>query len=152
MAGFIRWLASQYEEIQAFRLAAEKAELRDQYVQRFSHPRTPSMVADLLIGLRYLLRFAEEIGAVDRSKNQSLWERGCAAIQTVATRQSEHQRTIDPVERFPELIRSLVSSGRAYLASMTGDVLRFHPAATSGVGVPRNQVGFLIQLEPRLVG
>ena len=57
MAGFTRWLASRYESVRGQR-AAERAELR-KLVTGGQHARTPNLVADLAIGLRYLLDFAE---------------------------------------------------------------------------------------------
>src|SRR5262249_382680 len=62
LAGFLRWLAPQYEVIRG-RLRAEAIELRDRARAAGQHARTPGIIADLSLGLRYLLDFAQAVGA-----------------------------------------------------------------------------------------
>ena len=119
MAGYVAWLAPQYGDVLA-RLDAERAELRDQFVGMYQHARTPDVVANLLIGLRYLLRFAECVGAIDRPRHEELWRRGQAILGAVADQQGEHQRAADPVARFPEMLAAVVSSGRGHVAGTDG--------------------------------
>ena len=119
MAGFLAWLAPQFAEVQAG-LDGERIELRDQFVGKCPHARTPDIIANLLIGLRYLLKFAEEIGAIDRKRREELWHRGQAAFLAVADQQREHQRAVDPVARFPEMIAAILSSGRGHVAGIDG--------------------------------
>ena len=73
-----------------------------------------------MIGLRYLLRFAEDVGAIDRQQREALWERGEAAFRAVAEQQGEHQRAADPVARFPEMLAAILSSGRGHVAGPDG--------------------------------
>jgi hypothetical protein len=119
LAGFAAWLAPQYATVKA-RLDAERVELRDRFVGRCPHARTPDTVANLLIGLRYLLDFAEAIGVVTASERRALWSRGEAAFVTLVAEQGEHLRATDPVERFPELLSAVLSSGRGHLAGPDG--------------------------------
>jgi Domain of unknown function (DUF3854)/Domain of unknown function (DUF927) len=118
-AGFVAWLAPQYADVQV-RLDGERADLRDRFVGQYPHARTPDTVANLLIGLRYLLRFAECVGAIDRPRREDLWRRGQAAFLAVADQQGEHQRAVDPVARFPEMLAAVVSSGRGHVAGTDG--------------------------------
>jgi primase-polymerase (primpol)-like protein len=119
MGGFAVWLAPRYAELPC-QLDAERVELRNQFVGKFPHARTPDVVANLLTGLRYLLRFAEHVGAIDRDERERLWERGLAAFRAAADRQGEHQRAADPVARFPEMLGAVLSSGRGHVAGRDG--------------------------------
>jgi hypothetical protein len=119
LAGFVRWLAREYETVRG-RLDAERAELRDSFLGRYAHARTPDALANVLIGLRYVLRYAEAVGAIDSKRRDELWARGGAAFRTAAGRQGEHQRAHDPVARFGDLIQTLLSSGRAHVAGPEG--------------------------------
>jgi hypothetical protein len=118
-AGFVAWLAPQYITVRAG-LDAARVELRDRFVGTYPHARTPDVVANLLLGLRYLLRFAEAVGAVGRRERETLWERGEAAFRLVAEQQGEHQRAADPVARFPEMLAAVLSSGRGHVAGTDG--------------------------------
>src|SRR5262249_20309162 len=79
LAGFLRWLAPQYEAVRA-RLRVELAELRDRARAGGQHARTPGIVADLALGLRYLLDFALAAGAITEAERAELWERGWEAL------------------------------------------------------------------------
>ncbi|AWM37121.1 hypothetical protein GobsT_49550 [Gemmata obscuriglobus] len=119
MAGFIAWLAPRYANVRGG-LDAERVQLRDQFVGQFSHARTPDIIANLLLGLRYLLAFAGDIQAIDRPQREELWRRGEVAFRALAGQQGEHQRAADPVARFPEMLGAVLSSGRGHLAGPDG--------------------------------
>jgi Domain of unknown function (DUF3854)/Domain of unknown function (DUF927) len=119
MAGFTSWLAPQYAEVMA-QLDAERIDLRNRFVGKYPHARTPDTIANLLIGLRYVLRFATCIHAIDDRQREALWLRGQAAFIAIAEQQGEHQRSVDPVARFPEMIAAIVSSGRGHIAGGDG--------------------------------
>lgn len=127
LAGFVRWLAPDYRDL-LNRLNLERTELRDRFVGNYPHSRTPDALANMLLGIRYALRFAEIVGAINESERGALWNRGCAAFQIVAGRQGDYQRAHDPVVRFAELLRSLLSSGRAHIAGNDGKVPDAPPA------------------------
>jgi hypothetical protein len=119
MAGFAAWPSPRYAAVLGG-LDAERVELRGQFVGTYPHARTPDIVANLLLGLRYLLRFAESVGAIDRRQHDELWRRGEVAFRAVAEQQGEHQRATDPVARFPEMIAAILSSGRGHVAGPDG--------------------------------
>lgn len=142
MAGFVAWLAPQFAAVSSG-LAAERAELRDRFVGQFPHARTPDTVANLLLGLRYLLRFAEAIGAIGRQERENLWQRGEVAFRAVAAQQGEHQRAADPVARFPEMLGAVLSSGRGHLAGPDGKEPGAPPSAEAwGWEVREHRAGF----------
>jgi hypothetical protein len=119
MAGFLAWLAPRYAKVRGL-LERERIELRDLFVGKYPHARTPDIIANLLIGLRYLLRFAESVGVINPRECQDLWNRGEAAFLHVADQQGEHQRAADPISRFPEILAAVISSGRGHVAGVDG--------------------------------
>lgn len=84
------------------------------------HKRTPEMVKDLLLGLRWFLVFAHETGAILSEEGDALLNRCCKAIQEAASAQELHRRASDPVERFFELLTAALASGKAHVASCDG--------------------------------
>jgi hypothetical protein len=119
MAGFVRWLAPQYDCVRDL-LVAERLELRERAARDGQHARTPGSVADLALDLRYLLDFALEYGAIDSAKRATRWERGWAALCEAGAAQAEHTCAADPVEAFRGLLTAALASGRAHLAAPDG--------------------------------
>ena len=64
-------------------LPAETAALREQATDDRTHRRTPGIIADLAVGLRYFLRFSVECGAITDAEEQALWERCWTALLEV---------------------------------------------------------------------
>jgi hypothetical protein len=119
MAGYLRWLAPKYEELQKT-LRQEVAELRDAAHQNGQHARTPVIVADLAVGWRYFLRFAVDSGAITKSEFAELWHRGWQALLKIAAEQQEHQTAADPVPYFVRLLASALASKRAHVTNAEG--------------------------------
>lgn len=116
---FIKWLAGGMDEIREV-LRAEINELRDIAVTTTDHRRTPEIVANLAIGLRYFLLFAEDIGAISETQLHAFWQRGWAALGQGANRQTIHVLDNEPAARFVELITSALNTGRAHLLGPDG--------------------------------
>jgi len=119
MSGYIRWLATRYEGIRES-LKEEHAELRSAARASGQHRRTPGIVADLALGLRYFLLFAHESGAIVSEKARELWARGWRTLGEAASGQSQHQATGEPTRRFRELLSASIASGRAHVANTEG--------------------------------
>ena len=119
MAGFVQWSASRYEELRSG-LKEEHALLREAASTSTQHKRTPGIVADLALGLRYFLLFANEVGALSEAESEDLWVRGWLALGKAAAAQSQHQSASEPTQRFRELLSAAVASGRAHLAGTEG--------------------------------
>ena len=119
MSGFVRWLAARYEDIRASR-KEERDALREWAALSAQHTRTPGIVADLALGLRYFLLFAHESGAIDSERTRELWTRGWRALGEAASGQSQHQEAGDPTRRFRELLSAAIASGRAHVANPEG--------------------------------
>ena len=134
MSGYIRWLATRYEGIRES-LKEEHAELRRAAGASGQHRRTPGIVADLALGLRYFLLFAYESGAIDSEKARELWARGWRALGVAASGQSQHQAAGEPTRRFRELLSAAIASGRAHVANPEGGQPEV-PEAWAGVRRP----------------
>ena len=83
--------------------------------------RTPGIIADLALGLRYFLRFANEVRALSEAEAEELWVRGWWALGEAAAAQFHHQAASEPTRRFRELLSAAVASGRTYVADPGGD-------------------------------
>jgi hypothetical protein len=119
MAGFVRWLAPQYTEMQ--QEARHKwEELRAAAAASATHRRTPGNVAGVALGWWYFLRFAEAAGVMTAAEHEQRWRRVWAALGRVARAQDEYLTAADPVVRFVELVREVIASGRAHIATRDG--------------------------------
>jgi hypothetical protein len=119
LAGFVKWLAAKYDDVHSGQ-AKETRELRQAAMQSGSHRRTPDIVANLAVGLKRFLAFAEEAGALSDEQADALWERGWQALGEAARAQGHHQAAAEPANRFIELLRAVVSSGRGHVAGPDG--------------------------------
>jgi len=119
LAGFVRWLAPQFEGIHS-RLREDVARLRDAAFRSHLHRRTPDIVANLMVGLDLFLQFAVEAGALDVREAEILRARGWSALGEAASCQAQHQAASEPTRRFIELLRAAIASGRAHVAAMSG--------------------------------
>jgi hypothetical protein len=120
MSGFVRWLATRYEGVQAS-LKVERATLREWAALSTQHKRTPGIVADLALGLRRFLLFAHDAGALSTDEAERLWLRGWAALGEAAALQRQHQAAGEPTRRFCELLSAAIASGRAHVADPDGN-------------------------------
>ncbi len=120
MAGFLSWLSPRYAQTKVG-LREEITRLRTEAAQSQLHRRTPEITANLAAGLRYFLRFAVNIGAMDKEEALALWERGWSALGAAAQAQMRHQTASEPTLRFLELLSAALASGKAHVAGMDGD-------------------------------
>lgn len=115
MAGYIQWLALDYEETRR-KLPSQITTLRNLSLNSRAHARTPENAANLGIGLAYFLRFALESEAVTRDEALKLLQEGWQAIGELAAEQAQYQDASDPVKMFIEFLSSALATGRAYVA------------------------------------
>lgn len=120
LAGFIRWLAPQYDALRG-QLRGKLAELRDRARGDAQHARTPGIVADLALGLRYLLDFARCAGAISETERAEIWERGWAALTDAAAAQAAHLMAAEPAGLFMRLLSAVLASGCAHVAAANGE-------------------------------
>jgi hypothetical protein len=114
LAGFVRWLAPRYDEI-VQSLPAELRSLRQQALQG-GHRRTPDMVANLALGMQYVLAYAHDCSALTLEECRTYWERTWQALGDVAAAQQEHQAGEEPASRFLALLVGTIAAGHAHVA------------------------------------
>jgi hypothetical protein len=136
LAGFLRWLAPRYQGIRDG-LRAEVAELREKALAGIAHRRTPEIVASLFIGLKHLLAFAEDAGAITAADKAELLRRAWDALGEAAAAQAEHVQAADPVGHFLRLLAGALASGRAHCAAPNGDA----PAEAAACGWREHEIG-----------
>jgi hypothetical protein len=115
MRGYVEWVMKHYERLRG-RLPAERRERRDEYMFRLagSHSRTPGMAATLVVGLRVLLEYALEVGAIDQKRHDYLSALGEEAILEASKKHTLDTSGDDPATRFVEMLRSMFKGERAY--------------------------------------
>jgi hypothetical protein len=139
LAGFVSWVAARYPEIQAG-LNGEIAQLRSEATKSRAHRRTPEVTANLALGVRYVLDFALEVGAIPTEQAATLWRRCWTALGEAAASQEDQQVGSDPAIRFVQLLAAAIASGRAHVAGHDGEAppdpgawgWRRDPARTDG--------------------
>ena len=118
MAGFIRWLAGDYEAILA-RLADRQKELRDQ-LQVGRHRRTPTNLVRLIAGLELFLEYAVAKRAINKKAAAQYTEDCWVALLQLVEEQDQQQEEYNPAIRFCDLLGSAISSGQAHMKDRHG--------------------------------
>jgi hypothetical protein len=129
MSGFIRWMAGQYEGLQQ-KLRQELSTLRNAAARSGMHKRTPEIVANLALGLKYFLRFAYESKAITKDELNRYWREGWSSFGQAALLQARYHSASDPVQLYLDLLQAAMGSGRAHVAHYDGSV----PADASAWG------------------
>ncbi|MCY2986924.1 MAG: PriCT-2 domain-containing protein [Planctomycetota bacterium] len=119
MAGYIHWVAKQYESI-LDRHSKRITELREDAHQEGVHRRTPAIIAELQFAMEVFVDFAVDAGAMSPDSGHCFLERSWCALGAISSNQEGHQKGADPVERFLSLLRAAINSGHAHLASSGG--------------------------------
>jgi hypothetical protein len=119
LAGFVCWLALRYESLRC-RLGQEAADLRDKVRGESQHARTPGIIAELAVGMRYFLDYAQEVGAVTAAERDALARRCWAALKEAAAAQTKHVEAAEPTAQFLRLLSGALASGRAHIAGPDG--------------------------------
>ena len=123
LAGFLQWVAPQYEEIKK-NLTGNIQKLRSQAVQAGNHRRTPEIVANLFVGLQVFLSFAYQVGAITLEEKQTHENRCWAALGEASINQQLVQEASEPTQHFLELLNAVLASGHAHVAGRNGDAPR----------------------------
>jgi len=115
MHGFISWAAENYEGYKTL-LPEKRREYRERLAPSLagSHPRTPTMVAALMVGFRMFATFATATCAITTEERELLLARGETAIVQACRLHTENTAGEDPATRFLDILRSLFSAERAY--------------------------------------
>jgi hypothetical protein len=119
MSAYIQWLSLRYETLR-HALPRDLAAERDRLQNADSHRRSPANLAHLILGVRYFLLFAEEVGAIDRQRYAELEEQAYQAVRELGQSQMAHHQDAEPTNHFFALLRACITSGRAHVAGVDG--------------------------------
>jgi hypothetical protein len=143
MSGYIRWMARRYDNVQrTMRRVVPK--LREQLEALTRHHRTAEIAANLLFGVRAMLVYAIEVGAITKAEGESLFKRGLSTFTGLAASQTQYQRASDPVERFLDFLKAAIASGRAHVANKHGGP----PSGGGALGCRLRGSGEFAELQP----
>lgn len=120
MAGYLRWLAPEYLAMRAS-LADRVAALRTRAATGPQHKRTPDLVAQFGVGLRFLADYAVALGVWTAEEATARWEGWWRVLGEVAARQTVYQSGADPAKRFVGLLTQALASGAGHLTSLSGE-------------------------------
>ncbi len=118
-SAWIKWLARHLDAVrdEVKRLVVE---IRASLGRDRPHRRTLEIEADLVAALKILGRFLEEAGGLRAADVQRLLARGNRAIADAVDDHGRRQAECAPHDRFVELLRQVIASGRGHLALRDG--------------------------------
>jgi hypothetical protein len=119
MAGYLQWLAGRMDDIHRT-LRGQIVSLRSQATTSAQHRRTPEIVANLALGFRYFLEFAQTVGVIGSEDASDIEAQGWHAFGEIADQQHQHQRASEPTAQFLGLLQAAISSGRAHVVGPDG--------------------------------
>lgn len=120
MAGYIQWLAGQYDGAEDFPATLKEIFFakRNELAGLGGHARTPEATASLLLGWEMWLRYAADIGAISAEGSSRLYSEVKATLLSLAREQETHQQEMDPVRIYCLALVTAVTSGQAHLADV----------------------------------
>lgn len=124
MAGYVQWLAARYEDVEDWpaELKAELADGRNKVAKDVTgHSRAPEAVAGLLLGLRWFLRYARQIGAITQEEWTAIYQRCRTALLDGSAVQSAETKSLSAEAIYLKAVRTALTNGRAYLADLNSD-------------------------------
>jgi hypothetical protein len=134
MAGYLRWIAQRYEDLQAAR-PAEHARMRAKALAegqegqegQTGHARNPGICASLAWGWQCFVDFAVDIKAITWAERNQYVCRAWKGIKEAAAEQVRELASRDPVHRFLQLLTAAVASGRAHVCDARGQEPKPNP-------------------------
>jgi hypothetical protein len=120
MAGFVQWVARDYEgRRRSFR--EERDAFLPDYREIAPHARTAMAAAELSAASVLYLRFAMECGAVTEDEADALAASLDTSLRTVVLNQQQHQAAADPVKQFMLGLEAALTSKKAAITTDRGE-------------------------------
>jgi hypothetical protein len=119
MAAYILWVADRYDALRAER-SARIASLRDRFFAQSQSARGAEEIAELAVGVKTFLDFAEDVGALSAESALEAWTDLEPGFVACARAQVEGLRRQDAGLRFFGHVQSLLASGEGYLTDKKG--------------------------------
>lgn len=120
MASYLAWLATSYANVRQV-LPDLTADLRAQATAGGMHARTPGIVANLAVGLRFFLLFAKTVGAITQDERARLRSESWQALLEAADLQAAKQEATEPAQHFLRLLTAALASKTAHVADIDGN-------------------------------
>lgn len=118
LAGYLAWLAPRIEQLQQQLPEALAAEREALCIA--GHARAASNTANLILGMRYFLQFASEVGAISGPESQSYLQQCTDAFLDVAEEAARSDYEERPGEQWRRLLGAAFISKTAHLVNMDG--------------------------------
>lgn len=118
MAANLQWLAPRLDALKT-EFPKSVTDLRDTAISMNlikSHSRAPEMFANLVAGANQFYEFLADVGMIDSTTKETTQDAIERALITAFKTQSSYQAEQDEVERFGDLLRSVLSSGNGHIA------------------------------------
>ncbi|EDM69990.1 DNA primase domain protein [Roseobacter sp. AzwK-3b] len=84
------------------------------------HARTPDNLANLLCGLKFFLLWAKSAKLIDEEFETGVLKTALIAAKNLAVMQAEADHEASDAQRYIDLLRSALQSGRGHVASLNG--------------------------------
>jgi hypothetical protein len=126
-AGYVQWLAGHLDELREH-LRGRQIAIRDSLDAASLHLRVPMTLASLQVGWETYLRYAVEHGVLVQVEADTILATVRAALVGGIEAQARHAASQSPAVRFIDLLRAVLATGQAHVASMAGEAPE-HPAA-----------------------
>ena len=120
MAGFVQWLAMEAKRNALLEFLDVALEIDRENIGASGHARTQDNLANLLMGLRVFLDFADDAGEISPQVTESFMDAATDAARTLTDLQAAIDREASDAQRFVELMRAAISSGKAHLEHCRG--------------------------------
>ena len=120
MAGFVQWLAMEAKRNALLEFLDVALEIDRENIGASGHARTQDNLANLLMGLRVFLDFADDAGEISPQVTEAFMDVATDAARTLADLQAAIDREASDAQRFVELMRAAISSGKAHLEHCRG--------------------------------
>lgn len=120
MASFVRWLAIEAKRNTLLEFLDMALEIDRENIGASGHTRTQDNLANLLMGLRVFLDFADDAGEISPQVTQAFMDIATDAARGLADLQAAIDREASDAQRFVELMRAAVSSGKAHIEGNRG--------------------------------
>jgi hypothetical protein len=120
MASFVQWLATESTRNTLIDFIDMALEIDRENIGSSGHARTQDNLANLLMGLRVFLDFADDAGEISPQVTEAFMDVATDAARTLADLQAAIDREASDAQRFVELMRAAVSSGKAHIEHSRG--------------------------------
>jgi hypothetical protein len=121
MSGFVQWFAKRHDWYRREIRQNRFSRFRQKATASGQHHRTPTIVAELFIGLYLFRAFAHERAVWTTDDGRDWLMRGWEALEQAAAAQRTHQASSNPAQRFVELLAAALASGKAYVTTAIGN-------------------------------